>query len=136
MTGRRSWWLAGSALFLLVLAAGCAAPSAHSNQTSMPTPIAGEAADVLYFWGENCHACHTVTPFIDDLAREHRGIRFDKIETYGNETNTSRYYAVNLALNVTPRGLPEAVADGRAFFGEAEIRNGLPEAVRTIESRR
>src|SRR5512141_1006777 len=135
MIRRRSWWLAGWAL-LLVLAAGCAAPGASSNRTAIPTPIAGEAADVLYFWGDGCHACHTVTPFVDELAREHPGVRFDKVETYGNETNTSRYYAVNRALNVTPQGLPEAVADGRAFFGEAAIRSGLPEAVRAIESRR
>ena len=130
----RSRWLAGLALLLLVLAAGCTAPVGPAPPT--PTPIAGETADVLYFWGEGCHACHAVTPFIEDLARDHPGTRFEEIETYGNETNTSRYYAVNRALNVTPRGLPEAVADGRALFGEAEIRDGLPEAVRAIEARR
>ncbi len=43
---------------------------------------------------------------------------------------------MNGALNITPRGLPEAVADGRAFYGEAEIRDGLPGAVRAIEARR
>jgi thiol-disulfide isomerase/thioredoxin len=131
---RRSWLSAGPVLLLLVLAAGCT--SLVGPATPAPTPIAGETADVLYFWGEGCHACHAVTPFVDDLAREHRGIRFEEVETYGNETNTSRYYAVNRALNVTPRGLPEVVADGRAFFGEAEIRDGLPGAVTAIEARR
>jgi hypothetical protein len=135
MIVRGSWWelLMGTAL-LLVLAAGCAAPPEPGGSTS--EPIANETADVLYFWGEGCHACHPVTPFVDDLARTHGGIRFEQIETYGNETNTSRYYAVNRALNVTPQGLPEAVADGRAFFGEAAIRSGLPDAVRAIEARR
>ncbi len=136
MTGRGVRWcrLVGTALLLLVLAAGCMAPS--GPETPAPAPIAGETADVLYFWGVGCHACHPVTPFIDDLARTHPGIRFEAIETYGNQTNTSRYYAVNRALNVTPQGLPEVVADGRAFFGEAAIRSGLPDAVRAIESRR
>lgn len=131
---QRSWWLARLLLLLLVLAAGCTAPVGPAPPT--PTPIAGETADVLYFWGEGCHACHEVTPFVENLAREHPGVRFEEIETYGNQTNTSRYYAVNRALNVTPRGLPEAVADGRAFFGETEIRDGLPGAVRAIEARR
>jgi hypothetical protein len=101
-----------------------------------PTPIAGETADVLYFYGEACHQCHTVTPFVEELAREHPGLRFDLIETYGNETNASRYRAVNHALNVTAQGIPEAVADGRAFFGEAGIRDGLPGAIEAIEARR
>ena len=131
---RPSRWLAGLALLLLVLAAGCAAPIGPVAPT--PTPIPGETADVLYFWGESCHACHAVTPFVEDMARDHPRVRFEEIETYGNETNTSRYYAVNGALNITPRGLPEAVADGRAFFGEAEIRDGLPGAVEAIEARR
>ncbi|MEN6518464.1 MAG: thioredoxin family protein [Methanospirillum sp.] len=134
MTVHRSWWLTGTALLLLVLAAGCTAPVGVGAPA--PAPIPGETADVLYFWGEGCHACHAVTPFVDELAREHPGVRFEEIETYGNETNTSRYYAVNGALNYTQRGLPEAVADGRAFFGEAEIRNGLPGAVRAVEARR
>lgn len=134
MIMRRSWWLAGSALLLLVLAAGCTVPPGVVNPT--PTPIAGETADVLYFWGEGCHACHAVSLFVDDLARAHPGVRFDRIETYGNETNASRYHAVNRALNVTPQGLPEAVADGQTFFGEAAIREGLPDAIRTIEARR
>lgn len=134
MTVQHSWWLAGPVLLLLVLAAGCATPAGVGGPA--PAPIPGETADVLYFWGEGCHACHAVTPFIDDLAHQHPDVRFEEIETYGNETNTSRYYAVNQVLNVTPRGLPEAVADGRAFFGEAEIRNGLPGAVRAIEARR
>jgi hypothetical protein len=125
---------AACALLLLVLAAGCSAPV--DPETPAPTPIAGETADVLYFWGEGCHACHGVTPFVEALARGHPGVWFEMIETYGNATNTSRYHAVNQALNVTPRGLPEAVADGRAFFGEDEIRNGLPGAVRVIEARR
>ena len=134
MTTRRSWRLAGAALLLLVLAAGCTAPPGVA--TPVPTPIAGETADVLYFWGEGCHACHAVAPFVDDLARSHPGLRFDRIETYGNETNASRYHAVNSALNVTAQGLPEVVADGRTFFGEAAIREGLPDAVRAIEARR
>jgi thiol-disulfide isomerase/thioredoxin len=134
MTVRRSWRSAGLALLLLVLAAGCMAPVGPAPRT--PTPIAGETADVLYFWGEGCHACHAVTPFVEELAREHPDVRFEEIETYGNETNTSRYYALNGALNLTPRGLPEAVADGRAFYGETEIRDGLPGAVRAIEARR
>ncbi|MEN6343249.1 MAG: thioredoxin family protein [Methanospirillum sp.] len=133
MTVRRSWWLAGSAL-LVLLTAGCLTPVGSAGPA--PAPIAGETADVLYFWGEGCHACHAVTPFVDELARDHPEVRFEEIETYGNETNASRYAAVNQALNVTPRGLPEAVADGRAFFGEAEIRNGLPGAVRALEGRR
>lgn len=131
---RRRYLLSGSALLLLVLAAGCSAPIEPVTPT--PTPIAGETADVLYFWGEGCHACHAVTPFVEDLARQHPGARFEEIEIYGNETNISRYYAVNQALNVTPQGLPEAVADGRVFFGEAGIRNGLPEAIGAIEARR
>lgn len=131
---QRSRWLAGSALLLLVLAAGCTGPVGPATPT--PTPIAGETADVLYFWGESCHACHGVTPFVDEMARTHPRIRFERIETYGNATNTSRYYAVNRALNVTPQGLPEVVADGRAFFGEAAIRDGLPGAVEAIETRR
>ena len=132
MRGGRWGLLAGTAL-LLVLAAGCAAPSGPGPA---PAPIAGETADVLYFWGVGCHACHPVTLFVDDLARTHPGVRFEQVETYNNETNTSRYYAVNRALNVTPQGLPEVVADGRAFFGEAAIRSGLPDAVRAIEARR
>ncbi len=134
MSVRRSQWLAISALLVLLLAAGCAEPVSVGSST--PAPIAGETADVLYFWGEGCHACHAVTPFVDNLAREHPGVRFEEIETNGNETNASRYAAVNRALNVTPWGLPEVVADGKTFFGEAEIRSGLPEAVRSIEARR
>ena len=134
MTVRRSRWLAIPALLLLFLAAGCTGPFGIGSPS--PAPIADETADVLFFWSEGCHACHAVTPFVDELAREHPGIRFEKIETNGNVTNASRYSAVNRALNVTPWGLPEAVADGRTFFGEAEIRGGLPGAVRAIEARR
>lgn len=136
MTGRGVSWrgLAGTVLLLLVLGAGCAAPPGPASPA--PAPIANETADVLYFWGETCHACHAVTPFVDELARAHPRVRFEAIETYGNQTNASRYLAVNQALNVTPQGLPEVVADGRAFFGEAAIRSGLPGAVRAIEARR
>ncbi len=134
MNSCRHCGLAVLALVLLLLAAGCTAPPAPVRPT--PTPIAGEAADVLYFYGEDCHQCHAVTPFVEELAREHPGVRFDLVETYRNETNASRYRAVNAALNVTPQGIPEAVADGRALFGEAGIRAGLPDAIRAIEERR
>lgn len=127
-------WITGIALLLLASAAGCAIP-AHTAEPA-PTPIAGETADVLYFWGEGCHACHGATSFVEELGRDHPGVRFETIETYGNATNVSRFYAVNRWLNVTPDGLPEAVADGRAFFGEAAIRNGLPGAIAAIEARR
>ncbi len=135
MTGRGVSWcgLAGM-LLLLALAAGCAAPPGPASPA--PAPIANETADVLYFWGVGCHACHPVAPFVDELARAHPRVRFESVETYGNQTNASRYLAVNRALNVTPQGLPEVVADGRAFFGEAAIRSGLPGAVRAIEARR
>ena len=133
---RRSWWPAGPLLLLLVLAAGCSAPNGPGAPGPAPTPIAGEDADVLYFWGDGCHACHGATALVEALARNHPDLRFDLIEIYGNETNASRYRAVNGALNVSARGLPEAVADGRAFFGESEIRAGLPGAVAEIEARR
>ena len=136
MVGGAARWrgLAGAVLLLLVLTAGCAAPPGPGNPA--PPPIANETADVLYFWGVGCHACHPVAPFVDELARAHPRVRFEAIETYGNQTNASRYLAVNRALNVTAQGLPEVVADGRAFFGEAAIRSGLPGAVRAIEARR
>lgn len=136
MTGRGVSWrgLAGAVLLLLALAAGCAAPPGPGSPA--PAPIANETADVLYFWGVGCHACHPVAPFVDELARAHPRVRFEAVEMYGNQTNASRYAAVNRALNVTPQGLPEVVADGRTFFGEPAIRSGLPGAVRAIEARR
>ena len=136
MTGGVVVWrgLAGAVLLLLVLAAGCAAPPGPGNPA--PPPIANETADVLYFWGVGCHACHPVTPFVDELARAHPRVRFEAVETYGNQTNASRYADVNRALNVSAQGLPEVVADGRVFFGEAAIRSGLPGAVLAIEARR
>ena len=136
MTGRGVSWrgLAGAVLLLLALAAGCAAPPGSASPA--PAPIANETADVLYFWGVGCHACHPVAPFVDELARAHPRVRFEAVEMYGNQTNASRYAAVNRALNVTPQGLPEVVADGRTFFGEPAIRSGLPGAVRAIEARR
>ena len=136
MTGGVVVWrgLAGTVLLLLVLAAGCVAPPGPASPA--PAAIANETADVLYFWGVGCHACHPVTPFVDELARAHPRVRFEAIETYGNQTNASRYADVNRALNVSAQGLPEVVADGRVFFGEAAIRSGLPGAVRAIEARR
>jgi thiol-disulfide isomerase/thioredoxin len=125
---------AGLAIAALPLAAGCTAPTTVAGPAS--TPIACEAADVLYFYGESCHQCHAVMPFSMELARDHPRVRFDLVEIHENETNASRYREVNRALNVTAEGIPEAVADGRAFFGEAAIRAGLPDAVATIEARR
>lgn len=138
MTPRYALRTVAPLLALFVVAAGCAVPGAGPATTvaPTPTPLAGETADVLYFWGEGCHSCHAVTPFVQDLAREHPAVRFEAVETYLNQTNATRFYAVNAALNVTARGLPEVVADGRAFFGENEIRSGLPAVVATIEARR
>jgi thiol-disulfide isomerase/thioredoxin len=133
---RRWRCLAGSALLVLVLTAGCTTWTGAGTPAPTPGPLAGETADVLYFWGEGCHACHGATAVVEELARDHPGLSFDLVEVYRNETNASRYRAVNEALNVSARGLPEAVADGRAFFGESEIRAGLPDAVRAIEARR
>ncbi|NLX50452.1 MAG: thioredoxin family protein [Methanospirillum sp.] len=121
-------------LLALLMAVGCVTPP--DPGPAVPTGIAGETADVLFFWGESCHACHQVSPFLDEVAADHPGIRIERIEIHGNPANTTRYHDVNRALNVTPRGLPEAVAGGRAFFGAAAIREGLPAAVEAIEAGR
>lgn len=104
--------------------------------TTKPTKPTKENAGVLFFWGVNCDSCEAVLPFVENLARAHPDVRFEFIDIFENEVNATRYYEANRALNVTPRGVPEAIAGGSVFFGEEEIRRGLPGAVRAIESGR
>ncbi len=108
--------------------------------TPIPTPPTTKPTEendgVLFFWGVNCDSCEDVLPFVENLARAHPDVRFEYIEIFETEVNATRYYEANRALNVTPRGVPEAIAGGSVFFGEEEIRRGLPGAVRAIESGR
>ena len=133
-------------LLLALAAVGCLSPDSADPPnglalktgpvTSEPAPPVDQSTGVLFFWGEDCHACHDVRPFVEELARTHPDIQFDFVEIYRNETNATRYHEANSALNVTPRGIPEVIAGRSAFFGEEEIREKLPGAVQAIETGR
>ncbi len=132
---------------LLLLVSGCLAlagppmgapagmPTGAPISTGAPDPLVDETADVLYFWGDDCHTCHELRPFVEELGLKHPDLRFEFVEIYRNTTKMTRYYTMNRALNITPRGVPEAVVDGKAFFGEDGVRGGLPGAIRAMDVR-
>lgn len=105
-----------------------------SISTPPTAPRMTDSDGVLFFWGVDCQSCDEVRPFVEDLAREHPHIQFDYVEIFRNETNATRYYEANRALGVAPRGIPEVIAGGSAFFGGEEIREGLPGVVQAVEA--
>ncbi|HOV68017.1 MAG TPA: thioredoxin family protein [Methanoregulaceae archaeon] len=114
--------------------AGVTVETPATTGPGLPTvPSMAETADVLFFWGTGCENCEEARPFVEAMARTHPSLRFESIDIYASEENAARYYEVNRALNVTPRGVPEVIVAGSALFGDEEIRKGLPAALRTIE---
>jgi hypothetical protein len=123
------------AAIAILAAFACGCPALQGTAAPAPFPVEGEDADVLYFFSDACHPCHEARVFVEEMERGHPDLRFEYIDAFAETANSTRYHDVNRALDITPRGVPEVVADGQAFFGEREIRTGLPDAIRAIENR-
>jgi glutaredoxin len=83
----------------------------------------GQAADIIYYYGQECSHCKVVDKFIADNKVDER-ITFDKKEVWHNIDNSNEFQekAKECALDSNSVGVPFLYARGKCYVGETDVQ--------------
>jgi thiol-disulfide isomerase/thioredoxin len=131
---------------LILVAALLGILTAQTPASAAPVSVPEETTEVYYFYGEGCPVCAKTTPFLEDLAEQHPGMKINKFEVWGSEDNRTRLGTMADAYRIKPTGVPIIFVGENAWIGfrenttdtaitsvvEACTRNGCPDPT-TVE---
>ncbi len=108
-----------------------ASPVALSPGTGY-TSTAGANASItaIYFYGEGCHHCENIKPFIAELEARYPELSIEKLESYRNTTNNKRFREMNSQYGIIEsKGFPTVFIGRNASDGEDEVREHFEEYI-------
>jgi cytochrome c biogenesis protein CcdA len=130
-----------AAVLLALVVLGCAlffgsylfnaSPFAPAPGTgSAPPPDANTTINAIYFYGEGCHHCENIKPFIADLQARYPELRIEKLELNLNTTNYQRYQAMSSQYGLdNSKGYPAVFIGRNASSGEDDVRAHFEEYI-------
>lgn len=84
----------------------------------------------IYFYGEGCHHCENIKPFITDLEARYPELSIEKLESYRNTTNNQRFREMNRQYGINEsKGFPTVFIGRNASGGEDEVRDHFEEYI-------
>jgi cytochrome c biogenesis protein CcdA len=123
-------------LILALVVLGCAVFFGSSLLHASPAAPArgtGEAnatITAIYFYGEGCHHCEAIKPFIDDLQARYPELRLEKLEVNLNKTNYQRYQVMSYQYGLDDsNGYPAVFIGRNASSGEDDVRANFEEYI-------
>ena len=117
---------------LILVAALLGILMAQTPASAAPVSAPEETTDVYYFYGEGCPVCAKTTPFLEDLAERHPGMRINKFEVWGSEDNRTRLGTMADAYRINPTGVPIVFIGENAWIG---FREGATDEAITVGGR-
>jgi hypothetical protein len=111
-----------AALLIAVLGLALSSPAgAAPEPTVAPQAVVAEQpTEIYYFYGEGCPVCAKTTPFLEDLAGRHPGVRINRFEVWGSEENRTRLGTMAEAYRIDPTGVPIVFIGENAWIGFRE----------------
>ncbi|MFC1686078.1 cytochrome c biogenesis protein CcdA [Nanoarchaeota archaeon] len=80
------------------------------------TALADETVEISYFYGQGCHFCAQMSPFLVELGEEY-SINVTKYEIYSNDDNRNLYAITSLAYGEKMGGIPAVFIDDELIIG-------------------
>jgi cytochrome c biogenesis protein CcdA len=106
-------------------------PAAPTQGTGSTHPAdANTTITAIYFYGEGCHHCENVKPFIADLQARYPELKIEKLELNLNTTNYQRYQAMSSQYGLdNSKGYPAVFIGRNASSGEEDVRAHFEEYI-------
>jgi len=108
-----------------------ASPSAPAQGTGFDAPAdANTTITAIYFYGEGCHHCENIKPFLADLQARYPELNMEKLEVNLNKTNFQRYQAMSGQYGLdSSQGYPIVFIGPNATSGEDNVRAHFEEYI-------
>jgi len=119
------------AFFIICPALVSALPGTTPGQTLQDSQVLSSDSNVTvyFFYGDGCPHCDNVMPFMNNISQEFPNETFIRMEIWHNTTNRNFADNLNRELNISSRGVPEAIVGKTVLIGDKDIPARLEQVI-------